>query len=370
MSCRAGRASLDQTKPAIPARCQFAGQKNRGGEIRTHDLLLPKQALYQAKLHPETGGRECGVFAAFGKKWFPTFHTSLTHALRDFHWPPAFQPDAMNTPLLLPLLLGLSALSAVTVTAQTPEPVRESLTIDGVTREALLYAPKKALTEACPLIFGWHGHGGNMNNSARTFHFHQLWPDAIVIYPQGLNTPGRLTDPEGKKPGWQGQPGDLGDRDLKFFDAMWARLHERYKIDDKRVYSSGHSNGGGFTYLLWAARGDKFTAFAPSASAATRVRDSLKPKPVLHLAGEKDPLVKFEWQTATIEQLRKLNQCGEGKAWELDKNCTIYSSPIGAPVITAIHPGGHEYLKQAPAIIVKFFKSQVRPAETRATGAQ
>lgn len=27
--------------------------KNRGGEIRTHGLLLPKQALYQAKLRPE-----------------------------------------------------------------------------------------------------------------------------------------------------------------------------------------------------------------------------------------------------------------------------------------------------------------------------
>gem|GEM_PF-4208126 len=26
--------------------------ENRGGGIRTHDLLLPKQALYQAKLRP------------------------------------------------------------------------------------------------------------------------------------------------------------------------------------------------------------------------------------------------------------------------------------------------------------------------------
>ena len=28
-------------------------EDGRGGEIRTRDLLLPKQALYQAKLHPE-----------------------------------------------------------------------------------------------------------------------------------------------------------------------------------------------------------------------------------------------------------------------------------------------------------------------------
>lgn len=236
---------------------------------------------------------------------------------------------------------------------------RREIVVDGVKREALLHAPEKAKTDPSPVIFGFHGHGGNMNNAARQYHFHTLWPEAIVIYPQGLNTPGKLTDPEGRKPGWQSGPGDQGDRDLKFFDAMLAELHKDFKIDDKRVYSSGHSNGGGFTYLLWAMRGEKFAAVAPSASAASQSMSLLKPKPVLHVAGENDPLVKFAWQKAMIEAVRKLNQCGEGQPWELDKNCTLYPSPIGAPVITAIHPGTHTYPDQAPAVIVKFFKSQV-----------
>jgi polyhydroxybutyrate depolymerase len=255
-------------------------------------------------------------------------------------------------------LIGVS-LSLLPLHAQQPGLLKETFMVDGVTREALLYVPAKAKTEASPLIFGWHGHGGSMNNTSRSYHFHELWPEAIVVYAQGLNTPGRLTDPDGKKPGWQGRSGDQGDRDLKFFDAMWKTLHERYKIDDKRIYSSGHSNGGGFTYLLWATRGDRFTAMAPSAAAATATRDELKPKPVLHVAGENDPLVKYAWQKATMEALRKLNQCGEGKPWDLDKNCTFYPSAIGAPVITAIHPGTHNYPKEAPAVIVKFFKSQV-----------
>jgi polyhydroxybutyrate depolymerase len=196
-----------------------------------------------------------------------------------------------------------------------------------------------------------------MANAAKQFRIHELWPDAVVVYPQGLKTPGKLTDPEGKKPGWQSGPGDQGDRDLKFFDAMLAKLHEIYKVDDKRVFSTGHSNGGGFTYLLWATRGEKFAAFAPSASAATRHLSLLKPKPVLHIAAENDPLVKYEWQSATIKVLLKLNQCGEGVAWELDKNCTFHPSPIGAPVITAIHNGAHKYHEHSPAVIVKFFKS-------------
>src|SRR5207237_2862753 len=111
--------------------------------------------------------------------------------------------------------------------------------------------------------------------------------------------------------------GDQGDRDLKFFDSMLASLKSDYKIDERRIYSTGHSNGGGFTYLLWAARGDVFAAMAPSSATAARHQKDLKPKPVLHVAGEQDPLVKFEWQKMTMDRLRQLNGCDEtGTAWD------------------------------------------------------
>jgi polyhydroxybutyrate depolymerase len=193
----------------------------------------------------------------------------------------------------------------------------------------------------------------------RTSPYHELWPAAIVVYPQGLNTPGRLTDPEGKKAGWQHGLAAQGDRDLKFFDAMLASLRRDYRVDDKRIYATGHSNGGGFTYLLWAARGDQFAAFAPSAAAGEQHLAQLKPKPVLHVAGENDPLVKFEWQQRMIEALKKLNQCGPGQPWE--KGHTLYPSKLGTPVVTVIHPGTHQYLREAPALIVKFFQQHTLP---------
>jgi polyhydroxybutyrate depolymerase len=233
---------------------------------------------------------------------------------------------------------------------------RREWKLDGVTREALVFAPPNAKTEEAPLVFAFHGHGGTMNNAARSFAYHTLWPAAIIVYPQGLNTPGRLTDPEGKKAGWQSATAEQGDRDLKFFDAMLESLKQEYKVDRKRIYATGHSNGGSFTYLLWAARGDVFAAVAPCATAAPRLMDQLKPKPVLHLAGENDPLVKFSWQKQTIDAVRKLDQCGEGKPW--GENCTIYASKIGMPVVTFIHPGGHAVPPEAPATIVKFFKEQ------------
>src|SRR5262245_38937988 len=101
---------------------------------------------------------------------------------------------------------------------------RREWSIDGVSREAQLHVPATAATTPAPVVFVFHGHGGNIRNVVRSFHIHTLWPEAIVIYPQGLNTPGRLTDPEGKLPGWQPNVGDQGDRDLKFFDAVLASL--------------------------------------------------------------------------------------------------------------------------------------------------
>jgi hypothetical protein len=91
------------------------------------------------------------------------------------------------------------------------------LKVDGVDREALVYAPAAAAVTNAPVVFVFHGHGGSAQQAARSFAMSREWPEAISVYMQGLNTPGRLTDPEGKKPGWQHGAGAQGDRDLKFF---------------------------------------------------------------------------------------------------------------------------------------------------------
>jgi len=71
--------------------------------------------------------------------------------------------------------------------------------IKGETRKALIYIPATAKTIPTPIIFAFHGHGGTMLNMYKTRGFDKLWPEAIFICPQGLNTKGVLTDPEGKK---------------------------------------------------------------------------------------------------------------------------------------------------------------------------
>jgi len=255
-------------------------------------------------------------------------------------------------------IIWLAALMGMVARAETGPFEQWEFNLDGVARTALVYAPASAKTNPTPLVFVFHGHGGSARQAAENFAMEKQWPEAIVVYPQGLDTPGQITDFAGNRPGWQGLMGDEGDRDLKFFDALLARLKTDFKVDAKRIYCTGHSNGGGFTYLLWLARPDVFAAVAPS-SAAAKFAGQLKPKPVMICGGKDDPLVKPAWQEATMKLIRWNNGCTlTGKPW--DKQGTIYSSDKGTPVVTFFYPGGHELNPESPALIAKFFKEQAK----------
>lgn len=254
-------------------------------------------------------------------------------------------------------LLGLIALTPA-VQAQDSLPAgyeRVELIVDGVSRVALVYAPLSAKTTPTPLVFGFSGHGGTAAQAARQFAMDREWPEAISVAMQALPTPGRFIDFEGKESGWQLRQGHMDDRDLKFFDALLARLKQDYQADEKRIYALGLSSGGYFTFLLWAARGEVLAAVAPVASEAADMLTALKPKPVLFVCGEKDQRVKYEWMRTTMDAVRKLNSCAaEGSPWA--EHCTLFPSASATPVVEFIHPGGHEYPKGANAAIVRFFK--------------
>jgi polyhydroxybutyrate depolymerase len=253
----------------------------------------------------------------------------------------------MTSVLLLSILLGAD-----------PAPERIECSVNGVRREALVYVPNKASESLAPLVFAFHGHGGTARHAAQNFKFQQHWPEAVVVYIQGVPTPGRLTDPEGKRTGWQHDAGDHEDRDLKFFDALLTTIKAKHKIDEDRIYATGHSNGGAFTYLLWAQRPDVFAALAPSAAGSRSIR-SLKPKPAMHIAGEKDEIVRFAGQQRVMQAVRTINGCVEPpKEWA--KGCLLYPSKKDAPFVSFIHPGDHKYSDQASALIVKFFKEHAR----------
>ncbi|HEX6738266.1 MAG TPA: dienelactone hydrolase family protein [Vicinamibacteria bacterium] len=257
-----------------------------------------------------------------------------------------------------PALAALLACGALAARAG-PEPVRREWTVGGQVREALVYAP--AAGPRPPVVFVWHGHGGDMRSAAASFGIHRLWPEAVVVYAQGLPTAGRVTDRQGRRAGWQFHPGEQEDRDLKLFDAILATLKSELHVDEARVYATGHSNGGRFTQVLWAARGAALAAVAPSGTRGDGLLHHLPPKPCLHLAGERDPLVPFAAQQATMEAVRTLNGCAaRGEPWARGAGftATLYRSARGTPLVTVVHPGGHRFPEWAPELIVRFLIEQ------------
>ena len=271
------------------------------------------------------------------------------------------------------LFLFLSFLGAVSLPAQgklrellaarAPDGfVEQSWTLDGVKRTAWVRVPKEAKGPLA-VVFCWHGHGGRSAQAAGRWGYEQADTTSILVFPQGLPTVSPLVDKEGRMPGWQTAVGGEGDRDIRLFDTILADLRKTQSIDERRIYSMGHSNGAAFSYLLWQARPTVLAAIGSVAGSLRGDVKELPPLPVIHVAGENDPLVKFAWQQATFVAVRRFNHCADiPKPWAKEGVLTasIYESDRGAPLVTALHAGAHEYPKGASELIARFFKAQVR----------
>lgn len=210
--------------------------------------------------------------------------------------------------MVIGLLFALTAFSA-------GQAQMETFTIDGVERQTIVYSnAKPAPGPGAPVVFVFHGHGGTAQKVARRLHIHELWPEAVVFYMQGIPGVVGIRDPEAARNGWQKSPGDVGDRDIKFFDAALERIQKKYKTDPNRVYVLGHSNGARFVNVLWNSRGDKLAGLCSAAGPGGRLIERAVPKPAFIIAGEKDPLVPFRNQKLSIELARKLLKTDQSRA--------------------------------------------------------
>ncbi len=257
----------------------------------------------------------------------------------------------------VPRFVRIAVLSTVLAAgAATAGPVRMTWTVNGEKREALVFAPSGTVSGArVPVVLAFHGHGGNMQGASMGMRFQNEWPEAVVAYPQGLPTRTKI-DPRGLRPGWQREPGQNGDRDVKLVDAILATLREKYPVDESRIYAAGFSNGGFFSYLLWATRGKEFAAFGVCAGLVEPDVAPAEPRPIIHIGGESDRICVFADQKETIRTVLRWNGCtGSGEA--CGNGCVRYPSSKGAPVVVVTHPGGHVFPPWAAGRIVTFFRN-------------
>jgi polyhydroxybutyrate depolymerase len=257
----------------------------------------------------------------------------------------------MNLMLTTRLLIRLSlAMAAVLAPAAGASPQVMKWNVAGAQRSAIVYAPSSAVSAKTPLVFAFHGFG-DTNDNFQGVELEKAWPQAIVVYPQGLT----VTRRGAALPGWQTEKGDEKGRDLQFVDTALASLREKYKVDDARIYATGFSNGAIFTYLLWAERPNVFAALA---AVAARLGDGVSPtvpKPFLEVAGKNDGNIAFALQEQAMETARRVDGVSKGES--CGPTCTLYPSAKGTPVMTFVHDGGHEWPDGISQQIAKFFQN-------------
>ena len=254
--------------------------------------------------------------------------------------------------LRLLLLLCSVALSTLCCVANNRDGKIISVTSDGATRRALVYAPKSQKSPA-PLVFVFHGRGGSMHAISKKMDIHNLWHEAIVVYPQGMWGEGRYREGFG----WVIPNGEDEGRDIRFFDVLLDHLLKNYNVDSRSIYAAGHSNGAAFTHALWALRGEKFRGFMTSSAGSAMLRSNAAkrtPKPVFILGGTEDELVKIEGIRREIEKVKQINGCTT--SCKFSKSVVLYKGANGADLAVAIHPYGHDFQSALVPEIVKFFK--------------
>jgi polyhydroxybutyrate depolymerase len=265
----------------------------------------------------------------------------------------------MMTRQLIALFALLITFATTGQASATGEVVSRTWQIDGVAREGIIVRPgpdaKKPPT-GWPVVFGFHGHGGNTTQFRRQWAIEKHWPEATVVYLQGLPTKGSLTDPKGNRNGWDLITAPDANKDVRFYDAALKSLVADEGIDARRVFATGHSNGGAFVYLLWSCRADTLAAVAPSASILAGRGSEISPKPALIIAGRNDPLVRYTWQDHMIRRVLKTNACAtDSEPW-----FTVgqrYTSTASAPTVLIVHDGAHAPPPDAGKLVATFFRT-------------
>jgi polyhydroxybutyrate depolymerase len=197
------------------------------------------------------------------------------------------------------LILFLSAVACNRNIRATPNPATETthiITFGNTERTYILHVPSSYTgNNAVPLILDFHGGGGNAASEMGHSGFRELSDSEgfIVAYPNGN---GRFED---KLLTWNGgtccgYAVTKNIDDVGFVRVVITEIEARYKIDPKRVYSTGLSNGAIMSHRLACDASDIFAAIAPVAGTLNYIRcDPAQPVAVIEFHGTEDEHIRY-----------------------------------------------------------------------------
>lgn len=249
-----------------------------------------------------------------------------------------------------------------------------TLTVQGLQRTYHLHIPRNYdPLQPAPVVLALHGAG--MNGSLMSL-FCGLDQTAeregfVVVYPNGTGNGPFLSWNAGGLPKklLEGRPDDVA-----FINHLLDDLARVVKVDEKRIYACGMSNGAMMCYRLAAELSHRIAAIAPVAG--TLAVDECQPRrpvPVIHFHGTKDQIVPFEMSPAKAPPFLKLKSVEESiQTWVQLNGCeeqcqTEVLTKVGAEmrvtrrvyrggrdgsevVLVVIEGGGHTWPGQRPLV--------------------
>lgn len=237
--------------------------------------------------------------------------------------------------------------------------IAKTYDINVIARKALIFEPQLK-SEKIPVIFVFHGHGGNAQFASKKIDFQNYDKEALVVFMEGIpGTSGYLVDKKGLLNGWQMFPNDHGNRDVLFFDEVLKDLSKNYNIDASRIYAVGHSNGARFVNVLWVERPDQIAAICSVAAQGGRMIMGAKPISVWMSMGKNDPLVPYRMQKKSIPIVAD-NLKADPKTATFKGDKTIYTGTNHTELVVEDRNAGHEFPHESIAEMVEFFRRHHR----------
>jgi len=147
------------------------------------------------------------------------------------------------------------------------------------------------------LVIAMHGGGGTGEQFESTSKLTEKANASkfIVVYPDGVKSTGLLGLRTWNAGGCCDYARDTNVDDVKFISQLIDKLTASYKIDTKKVYATGHSNGGMLSYRLACEIPGKIAAIAVnSCTMAVQVCNPSRPVPILHMHSTLDEKVPYK----------------------------------------------------------------------------
>jgi polyhydroxybutyrate depolymerase len=178
-------------------------------------------------------------------------------------------------------------------------------------REYILRLPPSYDGEtAIPVVFGFHGGGGEKEGFVRTgcLDGDEAAENCLsaladregfaLVLPDGVDSPGvrkRSWNAGGGSGGWRcvgGEACATASDDVAYVDALLAEVKRAVRVDDTRIFATGMSNGAAMSHRLACERAEVFAAIAAVAGSNQALGAPgcmpSQPIPVLHIHGTED----------------------------------------------------------------------------------